>query len=79
VNLPAHAGEDALALDELPPEAEAEACIAIFADVHAEGIAAVMAGIPSGADPWQPRGFDQGRDQRRPRSGLASTDRGGKG
>lgn len=36
-------GESDLAIDELPPEADAEAAIAIIEDVHQEAVAAVMA------------------------------------
>ena len=76
-DLPAHDGEAALALDELPPEAEAEDCVAIFEDVHAEGIAAVMVGVPADAPIYGGQSWRMDQEPR-PRSGPASPERGGR-
>jgi hypothetical protein len=68
--------EDAVAIDALPNTATAEDAVAVFAEVHAEGVAALMA-EPTGPVRQSLRGYGSAYD-RRPRSGPADDRKGGR-
>jgi hypothetical protein len=69
-DLPALEGEDWVALDELPPDAELDTVLAIIAEVHADGVAAVMSSTPDGTSAT-PLALTRGYDYPpRPKSGL---------